>query len=39
MKNLIGDKIGLIHLIASCLALLFGTLVLVLKREQNNTLE
>ena len=32
MENLVGDKTGLIHLISSCAALLFGTLVLVLKK-------
>ena len=29
MENLVGDNIGLIHLISSCFALLFGTLVLI----------
>ena len=32
MENLVGDTIGLIHLISSCSALLFGTLVLMLKK-------
>lgn len=32
MENLVGDKIGLLHLISSCLALLFGTFVLVSKK-------
>ncbi|OYX28840.1 MAG: hypothetical protein B7Z06_00470 [Flavobacteriales bacterium 32-35-8] len=32
MENLVGDNTGLIHLISSCFALLFGTLVLILKK-------
>jgi len=32
MENLVGDTIGLVHLISSCCALLFGTFVLVLKK-------
>ena len=32
MENLVGDKIGLIHLISSCFALLFGTYVLCSKK-------
>ena len=32
MENLVGDTTGLIHLISSCSALLFGTLVLMLKK-------
>ena len=32
MENLVGDSIGLIHLISSCCALLFGTLVLILRK-------
>lgn len=32
MENLVGDKTGLIHLVSSCFALLFGTLVLVSKK-------
>ncbi len=32
MEYFIGDTIGLIHLISSCLALLFGTLVLMLQK-------
>ena len=32
MEYLVGDKIGLIHLISSCLALLFGTFVLISKK-------
>jgi len=32
MENIVGDVIGFIHLIASCFALLFGTLVLIMKK-------
>ncbi len=32
MQNLVGDTTGLIHLIASCLALVFGTVVLLMKK-------
>jgi uncharacterized membrane protein len=32
MQNLVGDEIGLIHLISSCLALLFGTYILISKK-------
>ena len=32
MENLVGDHIGLIHLISSCSALIFGTLVLILRK-------
>lgn len=32
MENLFIDRIGLIHLISSCFALLFGTFVLVSKK-------
>lgn len=32
MSHLIGDEIGFIHVIASCLALISGTLVLTLKK-------
>ncbi|MBU2903144.1 DUF2306 domain-containing protein [Maribacter dokdonensis] len=32
MENIVGDEIGLIHLISSCLALIFGTYILVAKK-------
>src|SRR5690606_28659672 len=32
MENLVGDNTGLIHLISSCFAILFGTFVLILKK-------
>jgi len=32
MENLVGNEIGLIHLISSCLALLFGTYILISKK-------
>ncbi|WP_431134533.1 DUF2306 domain-containing protein [Psychroserpens mesophilus] len=32
MENLVGNEIGLIHLISSCFALLFGTFVLIAKK-------
>lgn len=32
MENIAGDEIGLIHLISSCLALIFGTYILVAKK-------
>ncbi|CAM4350994.1 DUF2306 domain-containing protein [Gillisia hiemivivida] len=32
MGNLVGNEIGLIHLISSCLALLFGTFILIAKK-------
>ncbi len=32
MSNLVGDTIGLIHLLSSILALIFGTMVLVMKK-------
>lgn len=32
MENLVGDTTGLIHLIASVLALIFGTMVLMIKK-------
>ncbi len=32
MENLVGNEIGLIHLISSCFALLFGTFILILKK-------
>lgn len=32
MENLVADEIGLIHLISSCFALLFGTYILVAKK-------
>jgi len=32
MENLVGNNIGLIHLISSCLALLFGTFILISKK-------
>lgn len=35
MENLIGDTTGLIHVIASCCALLFGTMILVAKKPTN----
>ena len=36
MSNLVGDTIGLIHLIASLLALLFGSLVLAMEKGTVN---
>jgi len=32
MENLVGNEIGLIHLISSCFALLFGTFILISKK-------
>jgi len=32
MENIVGDEIGLIHLISSCLALIFGTYILLAKK-------
>ena len=32
MENIVGDGIGLIHLISSCFALIFGTYILVAKK-------
>lgn len=32
MENLVGNEIGLIHLISACFALLFGTLILITKK-------
>jgi uncharacterized membrane protein len=32
MENLVADEIGLVHLISSCLALLFGTYILIAKK-------
>lgn len=32
MESLVGDKIGLIHLVSSCFALFFGTLMLIQRK-------
>jgi len=32
MENIIGDEIGLVHLISSCFALIFGTYILIAKK-------
>ena len=32
MENIIGDEIGLVHLISSCFALIFGTYTLIAKK-------
>ncbi len=32
MENIVGDEIGLVHLISSCFALIFGTYILIAKK-------